>query len=131
MFAMENKVADSLGKFSEQLKAVRHELVGHLQVSAHLFPVLSPKKQVMVNGNSGLQVAILNAMDSSSTLDSLHSLLLPKVLHKMLFAGMQFMSDLPHLKVVEVTVKCCCLFIPNDSQRLSELHCTHLPLHNG
>ena len=43
----------------------------------------------------------------------------------------QFMSDLPHLKIVEVIVKCCCPFIPNDSQRLSELHCTHLPLHNG
>ena len=28
----------------------------------------------------------------------------------------QFMSDLPHLKIVEVIVKCCCLFIPNDSQ---------------
>ena len=42
----------------------------------------------------------------------------------------QFMSDLPHLKIVEVIVKCCCPFIPNDSQRLSELHCTHLPLHN-
>ena len=87
MFAMENKVTDSLGEFSEQLKEVRHELVGHLQNSSHLFPVLSPKKQVMVNGNSGLQVTILNATDSSSTLDSLHRLLLPKVLHKMLSQG--------------------------------------------
>ena len=87
MFAMENKVTNFLGKFFKQLKEVRHELVGHLQSSAHLFPVLSPKKQVLVNGNSGLQVTILNATDSSSILDSLHSLLLPKVLHKMLFAG--------------------------------------------
>ena len=93
MFAMENKVTDSLGRISEQLKEVRHELVGHLQGSSHLFPVLSPKKQVMMNVNSGLQVTILNATDSSSTLDSLHSLLLPKVLHKMLFAGNK---DLAH-----------------------------------
>ena len=87
MFTMENKVADSLGKFTKQLKEVRHKLVGHLQGSAHLLPILFPKKQVMVNGNSGLQVTILNATDSSSTLDSLHPLLLPKVLHKILFTG--------------------------------------------
>ena len=61
MFTMENKVTDSLEEFFKQLKKVRHELVGHLQGSAHLFPVLFPKKQVMVNGNSGLQVTILNA----------------------------------------------------------------------
>ena len=108
MFAMENKVADSLGKFSEQLKEVGHELVGHLQVSAHLFPVLSPKKQVMVNGNSGLQVAILNTTDSSSTLDSLHRLLLPKVLHKMLFVGNKDLDtshkDMPLLSSLEENV---------------------------
>ena len=108
MFTMENKVTDSLGKFTEQLKEVRHELVGHLQSSAHLFLVLSPKKQVMVNGNSGLQVAVLNATDSSSTLDSLHRLLLPKVLHKMLFAGNKDLDtshkDVPLLSSLEENV---------------------------
>ena len=85
IFAMENKVADSLVKFSEQLKEVRHELLGHLQSSAHLVPILLPKEQMMVNDNSGLQVTILNATNSSSTLepDSLHCLVLPQVLHKM------------------------------------------------
>ena len=39
----------------------------------------------MVNGTSGLQVAVLNATESSSTLNSLHPLL-PRVFHKMLFA---------------------------------------------
>ena len=82
--------------------------VGHLQGSAHLFLVLSSKKQVMVNGNSGLQVAILNATDSSSILDSLHRLLLPKVLHKMLFAGNRDLDtshkDVPLLSSLEETV---------------------------
>ena len=108
MFAMENEVADSLVKFSEQLKEVRQELVGHSQGSTHPVPVLSPKKQVMVNGNSGLQVAILNATDSSSTLDSLHRLVLPKVLHKMLFAGNEDLDtshkDVPLLSSLEENV---------------------------
>ena len=82
--------------------------MGHLQGSAHLFPVLSPKKQVMVNGNSGLQVTILNAMDSSFTLNSLHHLLLPKVLHKMLFSGNKDLDtshkDVPLLSSLEENV---------------------------
>ena len=87
---------------------MRHELVGHLQSSTHLVPVLSPQKQVMVNGNSDLQVTVLNATDSSSTLDSLHLLLLPKVLHKMLFAGNKDLDtshkDVPLLSSLEETV---------------------------
>ena len=112
MFTMENKVTDSLGRFTEQLKEVRHELVGHLQGSSHLVPVLSPKKQMMVNGNSGLQVTILNVTDSSSTLDSLHLLLLPKVLHKMLFVGNKDLDtshkDMPLLSSLEENVPKSC-----------------------
>ena len=53
-------------------------------------------------------MTILNAMDSYSTLDSLHPLLLPKVLHKILFAGNKDLDtshkDVPLLSSLEENV---------------------------
>lgn len=112
MFGMENQLGDSLVQFSEQFEKVSLELVTQSRTSTlHPSPSLVAPDQSTVGGvstSSGLQVAIMNATDTSPSLDSLHRLLVPTTLSRMLFAGNEELThtliDMPLLNTLQENV---------------------------
>jgi zinc finger FYVE domain-containing protein 26 len=90
MFNMEDTIEESLVQFSEQFEMVSRELADQSQSpTPHPSPSLTPKnsKGSKDNQSQALQAAILNASDHYPSLESLHRLLVPTTLSKMLFAG--------------------------------------------
>ena len=86
MFNMEDTVGKSLVRFSEQFEIVSKDLVVQLDVSASPRDRASPLT-TEASEPMALQKAVLMASNKNPALESLHRLLVPTNLSKMLFAG--------------------------------------------
>lgn len=95
MFNMEDTIGNSLVQFSEQFEEVSKDLVVHCAGSTpRPSPELS-RSGATGNDSMALQVAVLNASDKNPALESLHRLLVPTNLSKMLFAGNEELNHAP------------------------------------
>ena len=104
MFGMENQFGKSFVHFSEKYECVCRELAEQSRWSStpKTSPSLTPQERnrqqfhhrsssssssVLLHPDTHLHVAIANATSSSSALESLHHLLAPSSLHRMLLSG--------------------------------------------
>ena len=102
MFGMENQFGTSFVHFSEKYECVCRELAEQSRWSStpKTSPSLTPQERnrqqshhhcssssVLLHPDTHLHVAIANATSSSSALESLHHLLAPSSLHRMLLSG--------------------------------------------
>ena len=99
MFGMEGQFGEAFVHFSEKYELVRRELADRSRtVTPKHSPSLTPQDTGRSNQQSSssssllhpdahLHVAIANATNSSSALESLHHLLAPSSLHRMLLSG--------------------------------------------